>query len=92
MSNADLELHFWLCHGSAIPQSSSIYIRVADIETHYEDHERFGIVHPKATLEDRPWGMKEFASVDPDGNLLKYGQSSSVPSYFRILLNISLAI
>jgi hypothetical protein len=26
-------------------------------------------------LEDKPWGMREFAVVDPDGNLLRIGQT-----------------
>jgi hypothetical protein len=25
-------------------------------------------------LEDKPWGLREFAIVDPDGNLLRVGQ------------------
>jgi hypothetical protein len=25
-------------------------------------------------LEDKPWGLREFAIVDPDGNLLRIGQ------------------
>jgi hypothetical protein len=25
-------------------------------------------------LEDKPWGMREFAIVDSDGNLLRIGQ------------------
>jgi len=24
-------------------------------------------------LEDKPWGLREFAVVDPDGNLLRVG-------------------
>jgi hypothetical protein len=35
-----------------------------------------GIVHPNAHLEDKPWGLKEFHAIDPDGNLLKFGQFS----------------
>jgi hypothetical protein len=26
------------------------------------------------TLENKPWGLREFAIVDPDGNLLRIGQ------------------
>jgi hypothetical protein len=26
-------------------------------------------------LEDKPWGMREFAIVDPNGNLLRIGQT-----------------
>lgn len=35
--------------------------------------EREGI--PRVTaLEDTPWGMREFALVDPDGNLVRVGE------------------
>jgi len=26
------------------------------------------------TLEDKPWGLREFAVIDPDGNLIRIGQ------------------
>jgi hypothetical protein len=26
-------------------------------------------------LENKPWGMREFAIVDPDGNLIRIGQT-----------------
>jgi hypothetical protein len=26
-------------------------------------------------LADKPWGMREFAIIDPDGNLLRIGQT-----------------
>jgi hypothetical protein len=26
-------------------------------------------------LDDKPWGMREFAIVDPDGNLIRIGQA-----------------
>jgi hypothetical protein len=26
-------------------------------------------------LETKPWGMREFAIVDPDGNLIRIGQT-----------------
>ena len=29
------------------------------------------------TIEDRPWGMREFVIVDEDGNLLRIGQALS---------------
>jgi hypothetical protein len=25
-------------------------------------------------IEDKPWGLREFAVIDPDGNLLRIGQ------------------
>ena len=35
-----------------------------------------GIVHPNGALADKPWGTREFAILDPDGNLLTFSQST----------------
>jgi hypothetical protein len=32
-------------------------------------------IHPNGQLEIKPWGQKEFALLDPDHNLLTFGQS-----------------
>lgn len=42
-----------------------------------EMHERLapaGIIHPKAPIEDKPWGTREFSVLDPDKNLITYYQ------------------
>jgi catechol 2,3-dioxygenase-like lactoylglutathione lyase family enzyme len=74
-----VELHFFT-HNELVPAESSAgcYIRVADVETIY--HACASARLPDAgiprmdTLADKPWGMREFAIVDPDGNLLRIGQ------------------
>lgn len=76
--NRSLELHFWFCQEPMIPQNSSVYCQVDNIEELYDECERFGIVHPNAHLENKPWGIKEFYAVDPDGNLLKFGQAAFI--------------
>jgi hypothetical protein len=32
-------------------------------------------IHPNAPLERKPWGQKEFFILDPDNNLISFGQS-----------------
>jgi len=32
-------------------------------------------IHPNGKLQDKPWGQREFALLDPDNNLLTFGQS-----------------
>ena len=52
-----------------------VYIRTNDIEGLYQsmlDNE-VGI-HPAGHLETKPWGQKEFSILDPDNNLLTFGQ------------------
>jgi hypothetical protein len=32
-------------------------------------------IHPNGKLQTKPWGQKEFSILDPDNNLLTFGQS-----------------
>lgn len=79
MRRGTIELHFFT-HEELVPSDSSAgcYIRVLDAEEIYNAFlysqlPRIGIPRMDA-LEDKPWGHREFAIVDPDGNLLRIGQ------------------
>lgn len=53
-----------------------VYIRTDDIDKIYQlllDNKTS--IHPNGKLEIKPWGQKEFSLLDPDGNLLTFGQS-----------------
>ena len=74
-----IELHFFT-HPELVPEESSAgcYIRVMDVESFYRSCSssplpRTGIPRMEV-LEDKPWGLREFAIVDPDGNLVRVGQ------------------
>ena len=32
-------------------------------------------IHPHGPLQNKPWGQREFALLDPDNNLLTIGQA-----------------
>ena len=53
-----------------------VYIRTNGIDDFYQtlldDKIR---IHPNGKLELKPWGQKEFSLLDPDTNLLTFGQS-----------------
>lgn len=53
-----------------------VYIRTDDIDALYKSmlDEKLSI-HPSGHLQIKPWGQKEFSILDPDGNLLTFGQS-----------------
>ncbi len=74
-----VEMHFFT-HRELVPadSSSGCYIRVMDVESFYRSClrsqlPRTGIPRMDA-LEDKPWGLREFALIDPDGNLIRVGQ------------------
>ena len=53
-----------------------IYIRTDNIEKWYQLALDKKVNIPKAGhLQVKPWGQKEFAILDPDHNLLTFGQS-----------------
>lgn len=68
------ELHFFLM-GHLKPKESffGCYWRVDDAEALYSEYVGAGLpdLHP---IEEKPWGMKEFAFIDPHGNLIRVGQ------------------
>ena len=71
----ETELHFWACNDKHIAENTSCYIRVEDIEAvHRELSPRLPSLKPVVRTA---WGMDELYVIDPDGNLIKFGQESS---------------
>jgi len=53
-----------------------VYIRTNDIDTLYKSFvDNKTSIHPNGHLQVKPWGQKEFSILDPDNNLLTFGQS-----------------
>ncbi len=53
-----------------------VYIRTDDIDRLYKSLlDNKVSIHPNGHLQIKPWGQKEFALLDPDNNLLTFGQS-----------------
>lgn len=53
------------------------YIRTNDIENCFQSFLNNNVtIHPNGHLQTKPWGQKEFAILDPDNNLLTFGQST----------------
>ncbi len=53
-----------------------VYIRTNDIDKWYQSLLDKNIsIHPNGPLQIKPWGQKEFSLLDPDNNLLTFGQS-----------------
>ena len=53
-----------------------VYIRADNIDTLYQSMlDKKLSIHPAGHLQIKPWKQKEFAMLDPDNNLLTFGQS-----------------
>ncbi len=70
----EIVVHFWKCDNKVIPENTSCYVDVENIDILYEELSSFDVIHPNGQLEDKPYGLREFAILDEDGNLIKFGQ------------------
>jgi len=73
----NIEIHFFEFKELA-PKANygQVYIRTDDIANLYQwmlDNKVS--IHPNGALQSKPWRQKEFSLLDPDNNLLTFGQS-----------------
>ncbi|CAM4299149.1 VOC family protein [Cytophagaceae bacterium 50C-KIRBA] len=53
-----------------------VYIRTKDITDFYQSLISKQVkIHTNGPLETKPWGQKEFSLLDPDHNLLTFGEA-----------------
>jgi catechol 2,3-dioxygenase-like lactoylglutathione lyase family enzyme len=73
----NIQLHFFEFPSlDPLQNYGQVYIRTDNIETHYQRALAKKIKIPQAGhLEIKTWGQKEFSLLDPDHNLLTFGQS-----------------
>ena len=73
----DIEIHFFEFKELDPNENyGQVYIRTNDIEELYQSLlNKKVVIHPAGRLETKPWGQKEFSLLDPDKNLLTFGQS-----------------
>ncbi|NNC46452.1 MAG: VOC family protein [Winogradskyella sp.] len=67
-------VHFWKCNDKIHPENTSCYVDVQDIDQLYIEYKSQGVIHPNGPLENKPYGMREFAILDNFGNLIKFGE------------------
>jgi catechol 2,3-dioxygenase-like lactoylglutathione lyase family enzyme len=72
VSSGAIEIHFWACKDRRIAEATSCRVQVRAIEELHAQCASQAIVHPNAPLASKPWGTREFAILDPDGNLITF--------------------
>ncbi|WP_445456408.1 bleomycin resistance protein [Flavobacterium sp. HNIBRBA15423] len=77
VSKDKIEIHFFIFKELDPKENyGQVYIRTSDIDKLYQTLlDNNVLIHPNGPLETKPWGQKEFALLDPDNNLLTFGQS-----------------
>lgn len=71
-----IQIHFFeFKELNPLENYGQVYIRTDAIDTLYQELlERNVAIHPNGHLQIKPWGQKEFSLLDPDNNLLTFGQ------------------
>lgn len=72
----NIEIHFFEFKDLDPKQNyGQVYIRTDDIEGFHQSLlNNNASIHPNGKLAVKPWGQKEFSVLDPDNNLLTFGQ------------------
>lgn len=52
--------------------TASCRIQVTQIEALCDVYQKAGVLHPNGSLCDKPYGLREFAILDLDGNLITF--------------------
>lgn len=78
MEKDKLQIHFFEFKALDPKENyGQVYIRTDDIDNLYQSLlNNKASIHPNGTLQTKPWGQKEFAMLDPDNNLLTFGQNA----------------
>ena len=77
MKKEGIEIHFFAFKALDPTENyGQVYIRTNEIDKLYQTLLANNIaIHPNGALEIKPWGQKEFSLLDPDSNLLTFGQT-----------------
>ncbi|HMQ74777.1 MAG TPA: VOC family protein [Flavobacteriales bacterium] len=72
-----LQLHFFVATDlDPLANDGQVYVRTDGIDHLYSTLVDRGVaIHPNGALATKPWGQREFALLDPDHNLLTFGQA-----------------
>ncbi len=71
------ELHFFEFKELKPEQSDfMLYLKISSNIDKFYEHIKFRNIkiHPNGSLETKPWNMREFSLIDPDGTLLTFGE------------------
>jgi catechol 2,3-dioxygenase-like lactoylglutathione lyase family enzyme len=72
-----IEIHFFAYPDlDPLTNDGQVYIRVSEIDELYQAWLNSQVpIHPNGKLSMKTWGQKEFAILDPDHNLLTFGET-----------------
>ncbi len=79
LSRDAIEIHLWEANNPDIKGAepfiagtASCRIRVAGLDSLYEEYRQQGVIHPNGRLTNQPWGDSDFSVLDQDNNLITF--------------------
>lgn len=66
------EIHLHRSDDAALLARAGCRVRVDGIDALYARCVNRGVVHPEGRLEQKPWGNREFAMLNPDGVVVTF--------------------
>lgn len=75
-----LQVHFFVFAAlDPMLNYGQVYLRTQQIDALYAEFlARQVAIHPNGPLETKAWGQREFSVLDPDNNLLTFGQTMEI--------------
>jgi len=72
----NIQIHFFEFKNiNPLENYGQVYFRTKNIEEVYQALvDKKVTIHPNGKLQLKPWGVKEFSLLDPDNNLLTFGE------------------
>ena len=72
----NIEIHFFEFKTlNPLENYGGIYIRTDSIDGLYKQYVESNVpIHSNGPLATKPWGQKEFSLLDPDNNLITFGE------------------
>ena len=67
-----IHVHLFPCTDAETCRNMGCYIYVTDIEKLYQEYQQLGLIHPNGPLRMMPWGLRQFAVVDNNGNIFYF--------------------
>ena len=73
----NIQIHFFeFKELDPLQNYGQVYIRTNDINELYQSLQNNKVaIHPNGALQNKLWGQREFSLLDPDNNLLTFGES-----------------
>jgi len=67
-----INVHLFSCADPDACRNMGCYIYVTDIVALYEEYQQLGLIHPNGHLRMMPFGLRQFAVVDNNGNIFYF--------------------